>query len=110
MEERPRDIDVVMGEVLAAMPAGLSGQDRLASLVASAVRASGEPPESAWVALARVVSHGHEDRPACVKLVLRVEDGEDHERRVLTFHANGWCEEDRAVAVGTVGEGPTTQH
>ena len=109
MAAKPRPIDDVMAAVLAAMPADLTMPVRLASLVAAAVRASQLPPESAWCALARVVSDGHGDAPACVKVALPVEGAAD-ERLLVTLHANGAMEQQHAIVTGRMGDAPHVAH
>ena len=103
MEQRP--IEQVVSDIFNAMPAELSMQDKLASLVSVAVFVADLPAEHAWHALVAVVSQAHGGAVARVQVSQKIEDDEEHEER-LTCNSTGTTNRE----VLSVDRGPAKPH
>ena len=91
-EQYQSDLDTelasAIGEFLEAMPASLTPQDRFRLLVRAAVRAADLPAESAWCAVAAVVSDAHGGRTAQVRVTMPIEGDDEHEDMYM-FNSTG---------------------
>ena len=105
-----RDIDVVVGEIFDAMPAALTREEKLLSLVASALRASGLTRGESMSGLAKVASAAHGGASAMVQII----DGRDSPQpNIVTYtHSAGFAawlardEGDNATALCTITGAP----